>query len=328
MKAAWYEKNGDAHDVFQIGELPVPDPKAGEVQINIHISAVNPSDTNRRRGSLGHPLTGLTVPHYDGAGVVTKVGAGVDESWLGQRVWTNIGGAYPQHGTAAQITCLPLENVAPLPETTSFEHGACLGVPAMTAYCCLFSDGSITGQSVLVTGGAGAVGHYAIQLAKWAGARVVTTVSSDEKAEIARKAGADLVVNYRNEDVAAAALDFTGGTGVDRIVDVDFGANLTMLLSAIRVGGVIATYASQADHAPAVPAYEAMRKSVTIKFVLLPMAAPELRRLAREGITRWLETGHARHLVAQVLPLDAVADAHVLVESGSKLGCALVRLPE
>ncbi|SHI01235.1 NADPH2:quinone reductase [Marivita hallyeonensis] len=327
MKAAWFKKQGAARDVLMVGEQPKPSPSKGEVLIRVHVSAVNPSDTNRRAGRVGHSTSGLVIPHYDGAGVIEAVGEDVTDVWVGKRVWTNIGSTYPILGTAAQYAVLPEENVAVLPDAVSFEHGACLGVPAMTAWCCLFSDGSIKGNTVLVTGGAGAVGHYAVQLAKWAGARVVATVSSDSKAEFAREGGADHIINYRDQDVASRVMEITGGDGVDRVVDVDLGANVTALLGALKIGGVIATYASQAEHFPSIDAYGAMRKSMTLKFVLLPMEAAEQRREARAGITQWLQSTPAIHQIHQSFALEDIADAHEVVEAGQKRGCVLVALP-
>lgn len=327
MQAAWYTENGAARDVLKTGEFDTINVRPSEVLVRVHYSAVNPSDTNRRRGSLGHQLQGPTIPHYDGAGIVEQVGAGVSEDWIGKRVWINIGGGYSIHGTAAQYSSLPLERIALLPDNTSFKHGACLGVPAMTAYCCLFSRGSIAGKSVMVTGGAGAVGHYAIQLAKWAGARVLTTVSSDKKRAVAEEAGADQIVNYRADNVTEAVLDFTRGEGVDLVVDVDIAANISTLVPSLKVGGRIATYASQSDHNPGVPAYDLMRRAAQVEFVLLPVMHPDLRAEGRAGVTAWLETGQAKHWVAKVFDLEDVADAHELVEEGSKIGCALVKLP-
>jgi NADPH2:quinone reductase len=325
MKAAWYEEVGQPHEVLQVGDREMPEPQHGELRVRIHASGVNPADANRRRGEKKwQRLPGAVIPHCDGAGIVDAVGTGVPEDWIGRRVWTNIAGGYRQNGTAAQYVCLPLDNIARLPDNTGFSEGACLGVPAMTAHCCLFSDGSIAGQDVLVTGGAGAVGNYAIQLAKWAGARVIATVSSDAKALVARQAGADLIVNYRNDDTIEAVKDFTGGIGVDRAVDVDFGGNLETLLGTVRTGGVIATYASRGNETPGVPAYPAMMLSLTAKFVLLPTVSDALRSRAKSDIVRWLEAGHAIHRIAQEFPLDQIADCHALVEGKTKIGCAIV----
>jgi NADPH2:quinone reductase len=222
MHAAWYEKNGLAADVMKVGDLPDVEPAAGEVRVRLHASAVNPSDVKARGGSRPIRWPKL-IPNSDGAGVIDKVGAGVNRT-VGERVWVFNGQWDRAYGTSAQMIALPAALAVPLADHVSFEQGACLGIPAMTAHRALFADGPINGKTVLVTGGAGVVGHYAIQLAKWAGARVVTTVSSDAKAAHARAAGADVVINYRSEDVAARIK--AECSGVDRIVEVDFGKNL------------------------------------------------------------------------------------------------------
>lgn len=180
MRAAWYEKNGPAAEVLQVGDMPVPEPGPGEVRVRIVASGLNPTDVKARAGSrpMGFPRI---VPHQDGAGVIDKVGRGVPASRVGEHIWLYIVQWQRPWGTAAQFTIVPATRAVPLPATATFAEGACLGIPAVTAHRCLFGDGAIDGQTVLVTGGAGAVGHYAVQLAKWAGATVIATVSSPEK---------------------------------------------------------------------------------------------------------------------------------------------------
>ena len=197
MQAAWYEKNGAAAEVMKVGDLPDVEPQAGEVRVRLHASAVNPSDVKARGGS--RPLRWpKLIPNSDGAGVIDKVGAGVNRR-VGERVWVFNGQWDRAFGTSAQYIALPAALAVPLPDHVSFEQGACLGIPAMTAHRALFAEGPIQDKTVLVTGGAGVVGHYAIQLAKWAGARVVTTVSSEAKAAHARAAAADLVIEARGQ---------------------------------------------------------------------------------------------------------------------------------
>ena len=191
MYAAWYEKNGPAAEVMKVGELPDPEPAAGEVRVRLHASAINPSDVKARAGSRPIRWPKL-IPNSDGAGVIDRIGAGVNTHRVGDRVWVFNGQWDRAHGTSAQFIALPAALAVPLPDSLSWEEGACLGIPVMTAHRCLFADGPITGKTVLVTGGAGVVAHYAIQLAKWAGARVVTTISSDAKAQHAR--AAELIV--------------------------------------------------------------------------------------------------------------------------------------
>ena len=181
MRAAWYEKNGGAAEVLRLGEMPDPEPGPGEVRVRVAASGLNPTDVKARAGSrpMGFPRI---IPHQDGAGVIDRVGPGVPASRLGERVWVYIVQWQRPFGTAAEYVCVPAPRAITLPANLTFAEGACLGIPGVTAHRCLFADGPIEGQTVLVTGGAGAVGHYAVQLAKWSGARVITTVSSGEKA--------------------------------------------------------------------------------------------------------------------------------------------------
>src|SRR5436190_21290915 len=227
VKAVWYERTGAAGDVLTFGEMPTPQAGPGEVRVRLHASGVNPADVGRRAGSYRAMEFPRVIPNSDGAGIVDQIGDGVTRLGVGQRVWLYNGQRNGRaFGTAAEYIALAEQLVAPLPDDLSFAAGATLGIPCMTAWCCLFGDGPIAGQTVLVTGGAGAVGHYAVQLAKGGGARVIATVSSPQKAEQARLAGADLVIDYKTEDVVATTMAFTSGVGVDRVIDVDFGGNI------------------------------------------------------------------------------------------------------
>src|SRR6516225_9780373 len=202
MKAVWYDRAGPATEVLTHGEMPTPQAAAGEVRIRLESSGVNPADTYRRAGNYRGQRFPRVITNSDGAGVIDQVGSGVTRLKAGQRIWLFNGQRNGRaFGTAAEYISLAEQLVTPLPDQLSFAQGAMLGIPCMTAWCSLFADGPINGQTVLVTGGAGAVGHYAVQLAKWGGARVIATVSSQAKAEQALLAGADLVVNYRTEDV-------------------------------------------------------------------------------------------------------------------------------
>ena len=228
MKAVWYDKQGPAHEVFNYGDLPTPEAGPGEVRIKLEASGVNPSDTYRRAGTVDPMDYPRVIANSDGAGFVDQIGSGAKRFKVGDRVWLYNGQRNGRaFGTAAEYIALDENLVTPLPDNVSFAAGATLGVPGMTAWICLFHAGSIDGQTVLVTGGAGAVGHYAIQLAKWGGARVITTVSTPQKAKIAQAAGADLVIDYKQEDVAERVGKFSP-KGVDRIVEVDFGGNIAI----------------------------------------------------------------------------------------------------
>ncbi len=325
MKAVWYERTGAAPDVLSFGEMPTPVAEAGEVRIRLEASGVNPADVGRRSGSYRAMEYPRVVPNSDGAGIVDQLGAGVTRLGIGQRVWLYNGQRNGRaFGTAAEYIALAEHLVTPLPNDVSFAAGATLGIPCMTAWCCLFGDGPIAGQTVLVTGGAGAVGHYAVQLAKWGGARVIATVSSSLKAEQARLAGADLVVNYRTEDVVAKAMAFTGQCGVDRVVDVDFGGNIETTLKLMAMNSTIAVYATNGNRNPVVPVRTLMEKCIALRTLVLPALPPQLRAAAQADISKWLAAGTRIHNIAGQFALSETVQAHLAVEKGDKLGTVIV----
>jgi NADPH2:quinone reductase len=321
MFAAWYEKNGLAADVMQVGDLPDPEPAPGEVRVRLRASAVNPSDVKGRAGSRPIRWPKL-IPNSDGAGVIDRVGAGVTSHRVGDRVWVFNGQWDRAFGTSAQYIALPAALAVPLPQSLSWEEGACLGIPVMTAHRCLFADGPIAGKTVLVTGGAGVVAHYAIQLAKWAGAKVVTTVSSDAKAQHARAAGADVIVNYRTENAVERIRAETGG--VDRVVDVDFGRNLPMTSQVLRAHGAIASYASMGDMEPKFPYGKLFQLNPTIRPVFVYTMPDAAKAEAHAGIARWLQEAKPVFAIAGRYPLREVIKAHLAVERGEKIGHVLL----
>jgi NADPH:quinone reductase len=325
MRAIWYERTGPAAAVLTSGEMPTPVAGSGEVRIRLEASGVNPADTYRRAGTSRAMEFPRVIPNSDGAGVVDQVGDGVTRLKLGQRVWLFNGQRNGRaFGTAAEYIALAEHLVTPLPEPLSFAQGATLGIPCMTAWCSLFGDGPIAGQSVLVTGGAGAVGHYAVQLAKWGGATVIATVSSAAKAEQARLAGADLIINYRSEDVAAKVIAFTEQRGVDRVVDVDFGGNIATTLKLMAFNSTIAVYATNGNRAPVVPARELMERCISLRSLVLPTLPPPLHAAAQADITKWLAAGTRLHNIAAQFALADTAQAHLAVEKGDKLGTVIV----
>ena len=311
MRAIWYEKLGPANEVLKSGEMPDPAPGPGEVRVRIAFSGVNPSDAKRRAGTSGSGAAmpfPRVIPDMDGSGVIDRVGPGVDEKRIGERVWLHSTQWKRPFGTAADFAVTPSKRAVALPEKVSMEAGASLGVPAMTAHRAVFGHGPVTGKTVLVTGGAGAVGFYAIQLAKWAGARVITTVSGAEKAELARKAGADSVVNYKTESLKEQ---------VDHVVDVDFGANLQATLACLRDGGSISTYASMGKPEPAIPFYPMMFKNLRLLWVFVyEMPQGAIDDAARE-VNAWLAAGRAVLPPLTKFPLARLADAHAAVEKGA-----------
>jgi NADPH2:quinone reductase len=256
------------------------------------------------------------IPHQDGAGVIDRVGPGVPESRLGERVWLYQAQIGRPFGTAAEYTVQPAERVIPLPPNTSFAEGAGLGVPAMTAHRCIFADGSVAGKTVLVTGGAGAVGHYAIQYAKLHGAQVIATVSSDQKAQIARAAGADDTINYRTEDTVQRLRDLTDGAGVDHIVEVDFAGNFQVSREVLRRNGALAVYAAGVAPQPPVP-LQFKASNITVRFVLVYDMPEPAKQAAVHEITQLLEGGKLRHLSGPRFPLESARQAHLAVEGGA-----------
>ena len=327
MKAVWYDRQGSAAEVLIYGELPTPEAGPGEVRVRLKASGVNPADCYRRAGTNHVQEFPRIITNSDGAGVVDAVGDGVDRSWIGRRVWLYNGQRGRAFGTAAEWIALNAELVTPLPAEVGFTEGATLGIPCMTAHRCVFLAGPVQGRTLLVTGGAGAVGHYAVQLAAWAGARVIATVSSDEKAIHARAGGAEHVINYKTEDVAQRVREITDGVGVDHIVEVDFGGNLRAALDAIRDHGSIAFYASAGARTPAVPAVELMRRNIAVYGFLLPTSSLEGRRRAQSDITRWLHSGRRIFSIAARFPLAETVRAHERVERGGKRGTVVVEIP-
>lgn len=318
MRAAWYERNGPAREVLQVGELPDPVPGPGEVRVRLHASGINPSDAKGRSGNRAMTAP-LVIPGSDGAGVIDAVGARVPRRRIGERVWVYYGQHGRAHGTSARYIALPAHLAVPLPKKVPYAAGACLGVPAMTAHRCVFSEGAVEGMTVLVTGGAGVVGHYAVQLARWGGARVIATVSSPEKAAHAKRGGAHAVIDYRRENVAERLRDITGGAGVDRVVDVELGVNLPTYAAALRPNAAIACYASNALQEVVLP-LRLRQLNLTLRMVYVYTMPDAARRKALSDIARWLEHGRPRFTIARRFALDEVADAHEFVERGERIG--------
>jgi NADPH:quinone reductase len=311
MRAAVYDRTGPAGDVLRVEDVERPEPGPGEVRVRVHTSGVNPTDWKSRAGATSRPIDGFQIPNQDGAGVIDAVGAGVDESRIGQRVWVWLAAAGRPWGTAAEWTVLPEERAVPLPDTASMDLGASLGVPAMTAHRCLFADGPIEGATVLVAGGAGAVGHYAIELAKHAGARVVTTVSSEAKAELATRAGADLVVNYT--EAAAADRIAAFAPRIDRIVEVALGPNLALDLAVATPDTVVAVYAADGPD-PVLPVRACMTANVILRFVLLYAVPPPALLEATRDISAALADRALTEPPTHHFTLDEIAAAHEAVE--------------
>ena len=327
MKAAWYERVGSAREVLQFGDMPDPVPGPGEVRVRLEWSGVNPSDVKSRAGlrSKDMPFARI-IPHSDGAGVIDAVGEGVPASRVGERVWTwNAAWGRP-FGTAAQYVCLPQAQAVHLPEGTSGEAGACMGIPGLTALHAVLMDGGVTGKTVLVQGGAGAVGHYAVQFASRLGAaRVIATVSTPHKAELARAAGADEVILYKDEPVAERVRTITAGRGVDRIIELDLSGNAATDLEVLRSGGELVVYGSAAPQL-SLPFVPLLTRNIALKFFIVYHLEPADRQRATAALQRMLARGELQHNIALRLPLAEIATAHERLEQGSLVGNLVLKV--
>ncbi len=326
MKAVWYESIGEAEQVLNYGDLEDPQINDGEVLVKLNTSGVNPSDVKIRAGARGELQFPRIIPHSDGGGIIVEVGEEVSEDRIGERVWIWNGAFGRAFGTCAELIVLPSSQAVAMPENVSFETAACLGIPASTAYYGIFADGPVKDQTILITGGAGAVGYLGIQLAKWSGAHVISTVSGDDKATVAETAGADLVVNYKTDDVIKAVNDFTKGYGVDRILEVEFGGNLSVSEHVIKNNGVIAAYGSVAEANPSVPFYNLMFKSVKLNTYLIYIVADSDRANINQGINAALSDNALTPIIAKSFQLSETVNAHQSVEEGSIIGNVVINI--
>lgn len=331
MRAIIYEVTG-ASDVLSLADRPVPEPGDGEVRIKVAVSGVNPTDWKARAGrSAGQPPPfPEVVPNQDGSGVIDVAGPGVDQARVGQRVWLWEASWQRADGTAQEYVVLPARQAVPLPPEVSFDVGASLGIPALTAHRCLtvhdgspgrLGPGTLAGRTVLVAGGAGAVGHAAIQLAKWSGATVLSTVSGPAKAALAHAAGADHVIRYREPD-AAAQIRTAAPDGADIIVEVAPHLNAALDRSVLARDATVAMYANDGSRDLTVPAWELMRINARYQFVLVytvPAAAKDhaVADVAAAAADGALPVGEAAGLPLTRFPLEQTAAAHDAVEHGA-----------
>ncbi|MSO81545.1 MAG: NADPH:quinone reductase [Alphaproteobacteria bacterium] len=327
MKAAWYTSLGTS-SVLQVGELPTPEPGPGEVRVRLAVSGVNPSDWKARlRGRGGSIAFPQIVPQSDGAGTIDKVGAGVDTTRIGEKVWVLNGQWKRPHGTAAQYIAINAGFVAPLPAGVDPAEAACFGIPALTAWRALTIAGGVAGQVVLVTGGAGAVGHHAIQIARALGAaKIVATVSSPEKAAIAREAGADATIDYRKENLGERVKSLTGGSGADRIVDLNISTNGPHYADMLRQGGAIVVYGTDEPMA-SIPAGAFIPLAPSIHFFIVYDLASDLRHMGMAEINALAAAGKLKTVIARRFPLDRIAEAHDAVQSGKITGNVVLDIP-
>jgi NADPH2:quinone reductase len=325
MRAAYYEQNGSAREVLRVGDVETPQAGPGEVRVKLATSGVNPSDVKSRQGSTRKIAWPRLIPQSDGAGVIDQVGDGIAKSRLGERVWVWNGQWKRAFGTAAELIALPAAQAVKLPDKISFEAGACLGIPAMTAIHAVALAGTEKDSTVLVAGGAGSVGQYAIQFAKAQGATVLTTISSPEKAAAAREAGADHTIDYKREDVGERVMELTGKRGVDAVIEMDLAANAKLIPFVLRPKGSVIVYGTGAA-AASLPAYFCLIQSIRVQFFLVYELDTRERERAVSAISRALEQGKlANRIATPTYALTDIAAAHETVERGT-IGNVIVKM--
>jgi len=321
MRAIQYRRTGPAREVLELLQLPLPTPGPGELRVKVLASGVNPSDVKARRGvQIRHPEV---IPHSDGAGIVDALGEGVPAGRLGQRVWLyNAQWRRPQ-GTAAEYIVVPAMLAVPMPEGLGFAAAACLGIPALTAWEAVYGEGPVAGQTLLIQGGAGAVGHYAVQFAARAGARVIATVSSADKARHALAAGAEAAIDYKSEDLVARLAELTGGRGVDRIIEVNLSANAGLYTRLVVPQGRVTVYGSD-DWQARMPLNDYLVHGLSLRFFIVYELTPAQRAAGIAGVHQAIAEGWLQHQVAARLPLEQTVAAHEMVEQGRQIGNVVV----
>jgi len=325
MRAAYYEKNGTARDVLTVAEVETPQPGPGEVRVKLRTSGVNPSDVKAREGRTRKIAYPRVIPHSDGAGDVDMVGSGVPATRIGERVWLWNAQWKRALGTCADYVVLPAALAVPLPAHASYEAGACLGIPAMTAYHAVEIANAGPGRTVLVTGGAGGVGHYAIQFAKARGATVLTTVSSDAKARLAREAGANHVIDYKRENVGERVMAITGKAGADAVIEMDLSANAKLYPGLLGARGTVVVYGTGSVEA-SIPAQFMLVNAMAIRFIYVYDLTAQEREAAISGITHMIEHKTLINNIALTLPLKDIVAAHEAVEQTKAMGNVVVTL--
>lgn len=326
MRAASYARFGPAADVLEIGDIDTPAPGAGEVLVRLRWSGVNPSDAKARAGSrpgVTRPDHDRIIPHSDGAGVIEAVGEGVDAHRIGQQVWIWNGQWKRAFGTAAEAIALPQDQAVPLPEGIDLETGATLGIPGLTACQTVFGGGPVDGQTLLISGGAGAVGHNAVQLARWGGARVIATASPDAAGRV-RDAGADHVFDYRDPALGEQIMEASGGRGVDRAIEVEFGQNAALLAEVMAPLGTIAAYGSGKDMTPTLPFGPFLFKALKIDITLIYILPDAAREAAIAKLHAALSDGALKPAIAARYPLADCAAAQDAVMTPGRAGAVLL----
>jgi NADPH2:quinone reductase len=325
MRAVYYERNGAVRDVLKIGEIESPRPGPGEVRVKLKTSGVNPSDVKSREGRTRKIAFPRVIPHSDGAGDIDMVGDGVPVSRVGERVWVWNGQWKRPFGTCAEYIVLPAALAVKLPAHVSYEAGACLGIPAMTACHAVAVAEANAASTLLISGGAGGVGHYAVQFAKARGAVVIATVSSEAKAKLARAAGADHTIDYKRENAGAVVKDLTDGAGVDAVIEMDLAANAKLYPGVLRPRGTVVVYGTGSPEAQ-IPAQFLLVNQITMKWIFVYELTAEERAAAVSTISRMLENSTLINNVALTMRLDDIFAAHEAVEQGKAMGNVVVTI--
>ncbi len=325
MKAIWYEKQGDASDVLVFGEIDKPVPQNGEVLVKVSFSGLNPSDTKRRSGFRGqkHAFPKI-IPHSDGSGVIESVGRNVDKNRVGERVWLYSAQWQRPFGTAANFVCVPSTLAIPLADTTSLEVGATIGIPALTGYAGMFKYSKLNGSTILITGGGGCVGNCAIQMAKYAGAHVISSVSGQEKMTAALNAGADHVLRYDNTHFVEDIMDITTDRKLDLIFDVAFGHNIETNLNLIKEHGIISTYASDNKSIAEIPFQKFLQMNLSICSVFMYLLEDKMMHDALQFLNNWQNDIGIKPFIAKQYHLSETILAHQDLESGNIIGNIII----
>lgn len=328
MKAIGYSAFGTAQEVLRLLDVLTPTPGNGQVLVRLRRSGVNPSDIKARAGArpgITKPPYATIIPHSDGSGIIEAVGTGVDRARIGQRVWVWNGQWKRAHGTAAEYIAINASQAVPMPDNMSFDIGATMGIPVMTAAHCVFGGNKIVDQTLLISGGAGAVGHNAVQLAKWGGAKVIATAAPDGFDRV-KEAGADVVFDYNSTDLISQINDFTNGTGVDRAIEVEFGHNAEMLGQVMKENATIAAYGSAFDMAPSFGFGSYLFRAITLDIVLIYILPRQLRQHAMDQAQAAFDDGQLRPTIHAQFTLADAAAAHDAVAAGKRSGAVLLRM--
>jgi NADPH:quinone reductase len=330
MHAAWYEKQGQAREVLVIGEMTDPEPRPGEVRIRIAASGINPGDVKKRQNAFGYGMPyPRVVPHSDGAGTIDLVGEGVSGARAGERVWCYGAQSYRPFGTAAEYVVIPGAQAVPLPDGTSFEQGACLGIPGITAHRAVHVAGRVEGWPVLVQGGAGAVGVCAVQMARRAGARVLATVRSDEDEAVALRAGAHQVIRTDGipADQVIGRIRTLAPDGIAHIVEVAFDANIAVDAALLAKGGSLAAYAT-GNPSPRVPFWDLLFHNARVFLLGSDDFPAEAKAAAARDLNAALEAEWPGFEAIKTFPLSAIVEAHEFLENPKARGRVVVTVSQ